>query len=144
MRKLGSIKNIEEFLLAIARGADVNETRKDKPLVEYYFTELMHLYAVPGPENEVALKKFQALVAAGADVKTIINGQPEGVEDFYHLTRETMLRLQLFSTLLKSAQAKEIIAGSQAHRAMLPPLKEQLFHALDILKRMEEESHGKS
>ena len=48
MRKLGSVENIEDFILAIAGGADVNGTWKGGPLVEYYFTEAMrHIVVYP-------------------------------------------------------------------------------------------------
>ena len=39
MKKLGSVESIEDFILAIAGGADVNGTWKGGPLIEHYFTE---------------------------------------------------------------------------------------------------------
>ena len=41
MKRLGSVESIEDFILAIAGGADVKGTWKGGPLIEHYFTEAM-------------------------------------------------------------------------------------------------------
>ena len=69
MRKLGSVENIEDFILAIAGGADVNGTWKGGPLVEYYFTEAMrHIVVYPAghPKSrpDVNMQKLQAIISA--------------------------------------------------------------------------------
>ena len=48
MRKLGSIESTEDFILAVAGGADINGTWKGSPLVEHFFTESMrHIVVYP-------------------------------------------------------------------------------------------------
>lgn len=141
MRKLGSVESVEDFVLAIAGGADVNGTWKGSLLVEYFFRELMR-YWVRGPKYENLVAKYQALVAAGADVEHLMIGDP-ATDDFGDLVRRLTIDLQLLSILLTSPQARGLIQESIPRReAMTEVLKNvhALLAQLEELEGMDEET----
>ena len=129
MKKLGSIEKPDDFILAIAGGAVVNGTWKGMPLIRYYFKELMHIYEIQNEEHKAILKKYEALIAAGADVSSIIYGEPGDYDNFYYLARTMSLQLQLLNILLESRQAQKLILEDNWYHAALMELHENVNKA---------------
>lgn len=67
--KLSRKETIPEFILAIAQGADINETHREKPLVREYFEWLDDCGDFTRKSAQTMLKKLKILVAAGADTR---------------------------------------------------------------------------
>ena len=134
MKKLGGVESVEEFVLAIAGGADVNGTWKGSPLVEYLFGELMRYWG-RGRKYENLVAKYQALIAAGADVEHLIYGDPT-VDYFGDLVRRLTIDLQLLSILLTSPQARALIQESSLRRGAMA----EAFNSLRALLAQIEEA----
>lgn len=137
MRKLGSIESFDAFVLGIAGGADVNGTWKGYPLVEFIFRELMHIHELKNDQHKTLLKKYQALVMAGADVTTIVYGSPGDYDNFFDLSRYIVLRLKLLSILLSSRQAKALILQDRWYSGALRELQTELRTLSNQLDEME-------
>lgn len=134
MRKLGGVEKIEDFILAIAGGADVNGTWKGGPLIEHLFTEAMRhivVYPTAHPKSrpDVHMQKLRALILAGADVNPLFRSAYEYYE-YGNLVRLITRRLELLETVLSSEQAREIVAAEPVYREDLKEL-----HA--ILRKMD-------
>lgn len=142
MRKLGSVESVEDFVLAIAGGADVNGTLKGIPLVDYFLRELI---SCPGmtPYYEIRMAKYQALVAAGADVKHLISHDPAATDNFGYLIHRLTVDMQLLSILLTSPQARELIQESPLRRSAMENVLQgvrELLPQLEELEGMDEET----
>lgn len=130
MKKLGSVENLEDFILAIAGGADVNGTWKGGPLIEYLFTEAMRHIVVyptahPKSQPDVYMQKLQALISAGADVKPLFRSAYEYYE-YGNLVRLICRRLELLKIVLSSKQARKIVLSENVYREDLKELHTML------------------
>lgn len=132
MKKLGSVEKIDEFILAIASGADINGTWKGRPLVEHYFIEsLRHscVYPVGHPRygTDMDMLKLQAIIKAGADVTPLFWEQLEyGYQNYGNLVRVIIRRLDLLNVVLSSRQAKEFVEENSEYQRDLLQLYETL------------------
>ena len=140
MRKLGSVENIEDFILAIAGGADVNGTWKGGPLVEYYFTEAMrHIVVYPAghPKSrpDVNMQKLQAIISAGADVSPLFRSPYEYYE-YGNLVRLIGRRLELLEIVLSSEQAQNLIAADSGYWKDLAELYSRMQIITGMIEKM--------
>lgn len=103
--KLSGKKGIAEFILAIAKGADINEKYRGMPLVRYYFDTLNHCGDFLREFAQTTLKKLRVLVTVGADTSEII------YYDYDDLILEVSKKLTLLAILLESSSAKKEITG---------------------------------
>ena len=140
MKKLGSVEKIEDFILAIAGGADVNGTWKGSPLVEHYFTESMRHIVVyptehPKSEADINMLKLKALISAGADISPLFRSPYEYYE-YGNLVRSISRRLELLKIILNSEQAKELIENDHIYRKDLSELYDRLQGIVEIVAKM--------
>lgn len=140
MKKLGSIENIEDFILAIAGGADVNGTWKGSPLVEHYFTESMRHIVVyptehPKSKADINMLKLQAIINADADVSPLFRSPYEYYE-YGNLVRLIGRRLELLEIILNSEQARELIESDRIYRKDLSELYNRLQDIVEIIAKM--------
>ena len=138
MKKLGGIEKIEDFILAIAGGADINGTWKGVPLVDYYFQQLMHIYEISNKTHRTLLQKYKILVAAGADVSSVIRGYPGSYDNAFHLMWRTTLRLELLSALLESAQAQNLLWQNNYYHSAVLELRDALRKTLAQIEQAED------
>ncbi|MGN0718176.1 MAG: hypothetical protein ACI4LQ_00045 [Anaerovoracaceae bacterium] len=121
MRKLGSIEKTEDFILAVAGGADINGTWRGSPLVEHYFTESMrHIVVYPaGHPNEhpdTDMEKLHVLIQAGADISPLFSSANEYYE-YGNLIRLIVRRMKLLNVVLDSRQAQSMTMQNPACRS---------------------------
>ena len=124
MRKLGSIENPEDFILAIANGANVNGTWRGSPLVEHYFTECMRLISMQSHEFEKPMQKFKALVIANADLMPLFYTSYKNYE-YGNLVRLITNYLELLETLLSSEQTEKLFLVGTEYSKDLKKLHEK-------------------
>lgn len=141
MKKLGSVEKIDEFILAIAGGANVNGTWKGSPLVKYYFTEAMRhviVYPTDHPKSsaDINMLKLQAIVSAGADISPLFRSAYEYYE-YGNLVRLIGRRLELLQIVLSSKQAKEFIESDCVYRKDLSELRDQLLDFAKTIEKMD-------
>lgn len=141
MKKLGSVEKIDEFILAIAGGANVNGTWKGSPLVKYYFTEAMRhviVYPTDHPKSsaDINMLKLQAIVSAGADISPLFRSAYEYYE-YGNLVRLIGRRLELLQIVLSSKQAKEFIESDRVYRKDLSELRDQLLDFAKTIEKMD-------
>ena len=140
MRKLGSVESIEDFILAIASGADVNGTWKGGPLVEHYFTEAMRhsvVYPAGDPKGrpDGNMQKLQALICAGADVSPLFRSPYEYYE-YGNLVRLIGRRMELLEIVLSSEQAQSLIAANDGYRKDLAELYSRMQIITGMIEKM--------
>lgn len=140
MKKLGSVEKIEDFILAIAGGADVNGTWKGSPLVEHYFTESMRHIVVyptehPKSKADINMLKLKALISAGADISPLFRSPYEYYE-YGNLVRLISRRLELLKIILNSEQAKKLIENDHIYRKDLSELYDRLQGIVEIVAKM--------
>lgn len=141
MKKLGSVEKIDEFILAIAGGANVNGTWKGSPLVKYYFTEAMRhviVYPTKHPKSkaDINMLKLQAIVSAGADISPLFRSAYEYYE-YGNLVRLIGRRLELLQIVLSSKQAKELIESDRVYRKDMSELHDQLLNFAKTIEKMD-------
>lgn len=150
MKKLGSVETMEEFVLAIAGGADVNGTWKGRPLVEHYFTESMRhivVYPTEHPKSnaDINMLKLQAIISAGANVSPLFRSENVSPSfrseyeyyEYGNLVRLISLRLDLLKVVLSSGQAKEIVVGNKVYLKDLSELYERLQSMAETIVKMD-------
>lgn len=103
--KLSSKKGIAEFILAIAKGADINEKCKGTPLVRCYFNSLDRCGNILREPAQTMLKKLRVLVTVGADTSEIV------YHDYDDLILNICRQITLLTILLESDSAKREIVG---------------------------------
>ena len=103
--RLSNKKEISKFILAIAKGADINEKYKGMPLVRYYFDTLNHCGDFLREFAQTTLKKLRVLVTVGADTSEIV------YYDYDDLILEISKKLTLLTILLESDSAIKEITG---------------------------------
>ncbi len=140
MRKLGSVESIEDFILAIASGADVNGTWKGGPLVEHYFTEAMRhsvVYPAGDPKGrpDGNMQKLQALICAGADVSPLFRSPYEYYE-YGNLVRLIGRRMELLEIVLSSEQAPGLISADSGYRKDLAELYGRMQKIAGVIEKM--------
>ena len=140
MRKLGSIERTEDFILAVAGGADINGTWKGSPLVEYFFTESMrHIVVYPGghPKEhpDTNMEKLNVLIQAGADVSSLFSSSYEYYE-YGNLVRLIIRRMKLLNVVLGSKQAQAMAAQSPEYRNDLLNLRNVIAELAGKLEEM--------
>lgn len=140
MRKLGSVESIEDFILAIASGADVNGTWKGGPLVEHYFTEAMRhsvVYPTGDPKSrpDENMQKLQALICAGADVSPLFRSPYEYYE-YGNLVRLIGRRVELLEIVLSSEQAQSLVAANDGYRKDLAELYGRMQKITGLIEKM--------
>lgn len=102
---LESKKEISSFILAIANGADINESYKGVPLVQHYFRTLRECGDILREIPQTTLKKLKVLVTVGADTRQIV------YDDYDDLILNMCREMMLLSILLESDSAKKEITG---------------------------------
>jgi len=140
MRKLGGIENIEDFILAIANGADVNGTYKGRFLVENYFVESMRRFQIKLNSKDKNLEKLKALVAAKADLSTLFyTTYPDESESFKcpNLMRLITHHLEMLEIILGSGQAREIIYADTVYWKDIKDLQALMRKTDGIITEME-------
>lgn len=125
--KLSEQASLAKFILAIDRGADINETYRGKSLIRCYFDTLAHCRDFTREPAKTALKKLKLLVAAGADASEIVYW------DYDSLVLDLSQRLILMSVLLDSDSARREITGSRLW--MLVGLRRQLTETVEDISR---------
>lgn len=103
--KLRDKKTIAEFIVAIAKGADINEKCAGTPLVRCYFNTLDRCGDILREPAQMMLKKLRVLVTAGADTSQIV------YHDYDDLILDIGKKLTLLAILLESDSAKREITG---------------------------------
>ena len=137
MRKLGSIERTEDFILAVAGGADINGTWKGSPLVEHFFTESMRhivVYPVGHPKEhpDRDMEKLNVLIQAGADVSSLFSSSYE----YGNLVRLIIRRMKLLNVVLGSKQARAMAAQSPEYRNDLLNLRNVIAELAGKLEEM--------
>lgn len=113
-RKLSEIKvteGIVPFLLAIFRGADINEQVKrervrKKPFVQEYFDRISRAGNLAVPLMQTDIKRYKALVLFGADTRKIIENSYDVDVKYLHK------HLMLYEPLLQNKSAQEAIKSN--------------------------------
>lgn len=150
--KLSEQATLAKFILAIDRGADINETYRGKSLIRCYFDTLAHCRDFTREPAKTALKKLKLLVAAGADASEIVYW------NYDSLVLDLSQKLILLSVLLDSDSARREITGSrlwmlEGLRRQLTETAEDIAHAglaggdevplpLEQLERLRDELDG--
>lgn len=140
MKKLGSVEKIDDFILAIAGGADVNGTWKGNKLVTHYFTESMRRIAFypaehPKSKADINMLKLQAIISSGADVSPLFDS-----DDYYgygNLVRLISRRLELLKIILNSEQAKELIENDHIYCNDITELYNCIQTVAEIVEKMD-------
>ena len=140
MRKLGSIESTEDFILAVAGGADINGTWKGSPLVEHFFTESMRhivVYPVGHPKEhpDRDMEKLNVLIQAGADVSPLFSSSYEYYE-YGNLVRLIIRRMKLLNVVLGSKQARAMAVQNPVYRNDLLNLRNVIAELAVKLEEM--------
>ena len=140
MRKLGSIERTEDFILAVAGGADINGTWKGSPLVEHFFTESMRhivVYPVGHPKEhpDTNMEKLNVLIQAGADVSSLFSSSYEYYE-YGNLVRLIIRRIKLLNVVLGSKQARAMALQNPVYRNDLLNLRNVMAELAGKLDEM--------
>lgn len=133
--KLYKIERVEDFALAIAGGADVNEKVQGKPLVLWLWNKLI---SCSDPESEAAqtlVKKLEILESAGVDMSPCV------WSDMVTLLYTTQVNFVRIERLLRSASARRAIYGSDYYMGMLRDLQKTLRHMEELI---DEEFDGRN
>ncbi len=136
MRKLGSIEPLDDFILALAGGANVNGTWRGSPLVEFYFTESMRHFVIfpteqPKSDKDNNILKLHAIISAGADVSPLFHSSYNYYE-FGNLLRLLCRQLDLLKVVIESKQAQTYISEDAQQKNQLIELHNRL-KSIDIL-----------
>lgn len=140
MRKLGSIEPLDDFILALASGANVNGTWRGSALVEFYFTESMRHFVVfpteqPKSEKDNNILKLRAIINAGADVSPLFHSAYDYYE-FGNLLRLLCRQLELLKVVIESEQTQTYISENIQHKNQLIELHDQLKSAENFINNM--------
>lgn len=130
VRKLSEIhdrEGIVPFLLAIAKGADINEKVKGKPLVQFYYEDIKRSGNLKTELAQLRLKKLKCLMALGADMTKIIQ------EDYRDLVLGVNRYLMLLELLLENESAQAAIAKTGYRTAFLRGLQSALEHTSRVI-----------
>lgn len=107
MRKLLiNIESIDEFILAIASGADVNGIYKGQTLLEYCFDTIFKSTYQYFFKRNVDFKKYSALLAGGADTVLLITNKAKQLQDLIYWTSRCC---DLLSVLSKNSDFLETL-----------------------------------
>lgn len=139
MRKLGGVEKFEDFILAIASGADVNGTWRGSPLVEYYFVEAMRAITLKPTSDDINMKKLKTILTAGADIEPLFQSSYETYE-YGNLVRTLSKKLELLEIVLSNGQAKEIILHDESHQKDLVELYsvlQAIKHTISVMEKEE-------
>lgn len=123
--KLSAQKTVASFLLAIAKGADINEKSSGILLVRCYFNELERSGDILRDAAQITLKKLKILVTVGADTSEIV------YYDYDNLILDICKKLTLLTILLESDSAKREITG--ARLGLLKGLQQMLDEAAEAI-----------
>ena len=134
MRKLGSIEKTEDFILAVAGGADINGTSR------HYFTESMRHIVVypsghPKEHPDTDMEKLHVLIQAGADVSPLFSSANEYYE-YGNLIRLIVRRMKLLNVVLGSKQAQSMTVQNPAHRDDILSLRAVMDELTEKLEAM--------
>lgn len=140
MRKLGSIEPLDDFILALASGVNVNGTWRGSPLVEFYFTESMRHFVVfpteqPKSEKDNNILKLRAIISAGADISPLFHSAYDYYE-FGNLLRLLCRQLELLKVVIESEQAQTYISENTQHKNQLIELHDQLKSTENFINNM--------
>ena len=140
MRKLGSIESTEDFILAVAGGADINGTWKGSPLVEHFFTEstrhiVVYPVAHPKEHPDRDMEKLNVLIQSVADVSSLFSSSYEYYE-YGNLVRLIIRRMKLLNVVLGSKQARAMAAQSPEYRNDLLNLRNVIAELAGKLEEM--------
>lgn len=131
-RKLSQIRareGIAPFLVAIAKGADINERRGETSLVEEYFNQLMAdegNFWEDNTAHHTTLKKFKTLVTLGADTGTLFYRESAPYKSHYkRLLFEIGDGLAELSLILGSESLKDDVTGYRL--SLLQHLRQMLW-----------------
>lgn len=155
MRKLGGIEKVDDFILAIASGADVNGSWRGVPLVEKLFDDLLRLLTVypfdeeRGKKSRDQLLKFQALIGAGADVSILFAKEERlcaapKVDRIVNMLYSDRQLLALLQVVMDCVQARDIIAKDEYFRKDMAKLCEtlQALNSLVAQMRLQDEKQS--
>lgn len=126
--KLSEQATLAKFILAIDRGADINEIYRGKSLIRCYFDTLTYCRDFTREPAKTALKKLKLLTVAGADASEIVYW------NYDSLVLELSQKLILLSVLLDSGSARREITGSRLW--MLEGLRRQLAETAADISRV--------
>lgn len=126
MRKLLiNIEGIDEFILAIASGADVNGIYKDQTLLEYCFDAIYNSAYQHFFKSNVDFKKYSALLAGGADTAPLIVNKAKQLHDLIYWTSRCCNLLSVLSKnedFFETLRQREDLAKLQDEVELLSPL----------------------
>ena len=127
MRKLGGIEKVEDFILAIANGADVNGNYNGEILIGRHFTECMRQFQINFDRRDEDFEKLKALVTAGANIIPLFYPIdpmfPKGAYNCKNLINQLVYKLKLLEVVLNSAQIGEITRTDKELRNGLKSLR---------------------
>ena len=123
--KLRDNAKIAEFILEIAKGADINEKVAGTSLVRSYFNTLDRSGDILREPAQTMLKKLRVLVTVGADTREIV------YYDYDDLLLEISKKLTLLTILLESDSAKREITGFRL--ALLKGLQSMLEETAELI-----------
>lgn len=123
--KLSGKAKVAEFILEIARGADINEKLAGTPLVRSYFNTLDRCGDILAEPAQTTLKKLKILVTVGADTREIV------WRDFNELVLDISKKLTLLTVLLESGSARKEITGFRL--GMLKGLQQMLEETAEAI-----------
>ena len=123
--KLRDKAKIAEFILEIAKGADINEKVAGTSLVRSYFNTLDRSGDILREPAQTMLKKLRVLVTIGADTREIVYC------DYDDLLLEISKKLTLLTILLESDSAKREITGFRL--ALLKGLQSVLEETAEMI-----------
>ncbi len=138
-KKLGNVEKIEDFILAIAAGADVNGTKNGDVLTEYFFSRSMSRFIstpiIDLNEKDTNLLKLKALIDGGADVRPVFYSKYEcnGYTNLVHLVFQ---RAELLNVVLSSEGSEPIVKENAEFSEDLKKLLKCLKKLLCTIENM--------
>lgn len=129
--KLYKVDRAEDFVLAIAGGADVNEKVQGKPLVLYLWNQLKSCTDLEDEQTQNLLKKLEVLEAAGVDLSVCV------WNDLHDLTYNTQINFIRIERLLKSSSSRRAIYRSEYYMNLIRSFRNSLKNMEQLMDELE-------
>ena len=125
--KLSKIERVEDFFLAVAGGADINERVQGRPLAVWLWGKLMQCTDIESETAQTLLKKLDILEKAGADLSACV------WSDLIDLTYTAQTKFIQFERLMRYESSRRAICGSEYYRSILNDFRKALQHLEEVI-----------
>ena len=129
--RLYKIDSVADFALAIAGGADVNETVQGKPLVLWLWNQLRSCTDPEDERTQNLLKKLEVLETLGVDLSVCV------WNDLHDLTYHTQINFIRIERLLKSSSSRRAIYRSEYYMNLIRSFRNSLKNMEQLMDELE-------